>query len=189
MIMNHEQYQLAGIANRCLPPTPSLYSTPWKTDLESLYQSMYLDSLLQDQRAFSNPWSAFFSSIPFHKRKGGQVRFTNDQTIELEKKFGSQKYLSPNDRKKVAKKLQLSERQVKTWFQNRRAKWRRLRQDSKQASGLTANFINELENANVVCPQDNSEQVGQEMLMEDDNEPVDIGEDLTNTSDCEIDVE
>uniref|UniRef100_A0A3Q3GWC2 Hematopoietically-expressed homeobox protein hhex-like n=1 Tax=Labrus bergylta TaxID=56723 RepID=A0A3Q3GWC2_9LABR len=65
---------------------------------------------------------------PLHKRKGGQVRFSNDQTIELEKKFETQKYLSPPERKRLAKMLQLSERQVKTWFQNRRAKWRRLKQ-------------------------------------------------------------
>ncbi|KAF7247305.1 Hematopoietically-expressed homeobox protein HHEX [Varanus komodoensis] len=71
---------------------------------------------------------------PLHKRKGGQVRFSNDQTIELEKKFETQKYLSPPERKRLAKMLQLSERQVKTWFQNRRAKWRRLKQENPQAS-------------------------------------------------------
>jgi homeobox protein HEX len=38
-----------------------------------------------------------------HKRKGGQVRFSNDQTLELEKKFESQKYLSPPERKRLAK--------------------------------------------------------------------------------------
>lgn len=65
-----------------------------------------------DQQVYHNPWLALFSSIPFHKRKGGQVRFSNDQTIELERKFSLQKYLSPTERKKVAKKLQLSERQV-----------------------------------------------------------------------------
>ncbi|XP_013912925.1 PREDICTED: tRNA wybutosine-synthesizing protein 4 [Thamnophis sirtalis] len=48
---------------------------------------------------------------PLHKRKGGQVRFSNDQTIELEKKFETQKYLSPPERKRLAKVLQLSERQ------------------------------------------------------------------------------
>uniref|UniRef100_A0ACB8F956 Uncharacterized protein n=2 Tax=Sphaerodactylus townsendi TaxID=933632 RepID=A0ACB8F956_9SAUR len=71
---------------------------------------------------------------PLHKRKGGQVRFSNDQTLELEKKFETQKYLSPPERKRLAKMLQLSERQVKTWFQNRRAKWRRLKQENPQAS-------------------------------------------------------
>lgn len=77
-------------------------------------------------------WSPFIQR-PLHKRKGGQVRFSNDQTIELEKKFETQKYLSPPERKRLAKMLQLSERQVKTWFQNRRAKWRRLKQENPQA--------------------------------------------------------
>ncbi|XP_042363827.1 hematopoietically-expressed homeobox protein hhex [Plectropomus leopardus] len=76
-------------------------------------------------------WTPFIQR-PLHKRKGGQVRFSNDQTIELEKKFETQKYLSPPERKRLAKILQLSERQVKTWFQNRRAKWRRLKQENPQ---------------------------------------------------------
>lgn len=40
------------------------------------------------------------------------MRFSNDQTVELEKKFETQKYLSPPERKRLAKMLQLSERQV-----------------------------------------------------------------------------
>uniref|UniRef100_A0A8C6HZZ7 Hematopoietically-expressed homeobox protein HHEX n=1 Tax=Mus spicilegus TaxID=10103 RepID=A0A8C6HZZ7_MUSSI len=78
-------------------------------------------------------WSPFLQR-PLHKRKGGQVRFSNDQTVELEKKFETQKYLSPPERKRLAKMLQLSERQVKTWFQNRRAKWRRLKQENPQSN-------------------------------------------------------
>ncbi|XP_061666474.1 hematopoietically-expressed homeobox protein hhex [Syngnathoides biaculeatus] len=78
-------------------------------------------------------WSPFIQR-PLHKRKGGQVRFSNDQTVELEKKFESHKYLSPPERKRLAKMLQLSERQVKTWFQNRRAKWRRLKQENPQGA-------------------------------------------------------
>lgn len=73
-------------------------------------------------------WNHFVQR-PLHKRKGGQVRFSNDQTVELEKKFETQKYLSPPERKRLAKLLHLTERQVKTWFQNRRAKWRRLKQE------------------------------------------------------------
>lgn len=75
-------------------------------------------------------WSPFLQGRPLHKRKGGQVRFSNDQTVELEQKFEGHKYLSPPERKKLAKSLGLTERQVKTWFQNRRAKWRRLKQES-----------------------------------------------------------
>ncbi|XP_045468312.1 homeobox protein EMX2 [Harmonia axyridis] len=72
------------------------------------------------------------SSFSFHsnlniysKKKGGQVRFSLEQTEVLEQRFSSHKYLSPEDRKCLAKTLNLSDRQVKTWFQNRRAKWRR----------------------------------------------------------------
>ncbi|XP_069024659.1 hematopoietically-expressed homeobox protein hhex [Embiotoca jacksoni] len=92
----------------------------------------YAQALLRHD-ALGKPllWTPFIQR-PLHKRKGGQVRFSNDQTIELEKKFETQKYLSPPERKRLAKMLQLSERQVKTWFQNRRAKWRRLKQENPQ---------------------------------------------------------
>jgi len=56
-------------------------------------------------------WAPFVQR-PLHRRKGGQVRFSSDQTLELEKKFDDQKYLSPHDRKRLAKFLQLTERQV-----------------------------------------------------------------------------
>ncbi|KAK4883500.1 hypothetical protein RN001_006819 [Aquatica leii] len=71
-----------------------------------------------------------YESLPlmYHitsKRKGGQVRFTSIQTDALEKRFVSHKYLSPEDRRILADSLKLTDKQVKTWFQNRRAKWRR----------------------------------------------------------------
>ncbi|CAL8082337.1 unnamed protein product [Orchesella dallaii] len=59
------------------------------------------------------------------KRKGGQIRFNKSQTAQLEKSFVQQKYLNANDRKKLAQSLGLTDRQVKTWFQNRRAKLRK----------------------------------------------------------------
>lgn len=58
-------------------------------------------------------------------RKGGQIRFTPEQTIVLEKRFSTNKYIGPVERKRISKQIGLNERQVKTWFQNRRAKWRR----------------------------------------------------------------
>jgi hypothetical protein len=49
---------------------------------------------------------------PQQKRKGGQIRFTNEQTDALEQTFDSNKYLSNHERKKLAKALALTERQV-----------------------------------------------------------------------------
>ncbi|XP_041982945.1 homeobox protein OTX-like [Aricia agestis] len=59
------------------------------------------------------------------RRKGGQVRFSAAQTQALERRFSAAKYLSPDERRALAASLRLTDRQVKTWFQNRRAKWRR----------------------------------------------------------------
>uniref|UniRef100_T1GWX0 Homeobox domain-containing protein n=1 Tax=Megaselia scalaris TaxID=36166 RepID=T1GWX0_MEGSC len=70
-------------------------------------------------------YPAFYLPNFSTKRKGGQIRFTSQQTKNLETRFNSSKYLSPEERRNLAMQLKLSDRQVKTWFQNRRAKWRR----------------------------------------------------------------
>ncbi|CAH0730800.1 unnamed protein product, partial [Brenthis ino] len=67
------------------------------------------------------------------RRKGGQVRFSAAQTSALERRFRASKYLSPDERRMLAVSLRLSDRQVKTWFQNRRAKWRRTTPESADA--------------------------------------------------------
>lgn len=46
------------------------------------------------------------------------------QICELEKRFHRQKYLASAERAALAKSLKMTDAQVKTWFQNRRTKWR-----------------------------------------------------------------
>ncbi|XP_042877771.1 homeobox protein Hox-A4-like [Penaeus japonicus] len=65
------------------------------------------------------------AAVSRSRRRGGQVRFTGDQTRQLETWFAKHKYITPQLRKTIARDLSLHERQVKTWFQNRRAKWRK----------------------------------------------------------------
>ena len=60
-----------------------------------------------------------------------QVRFTSQQSKQLETAFLAHKYISNEQRRELANLLKLTERQIKTWFQNRRAKWRRIKLEEK----------------------------------------------------------
>ncbi|XP_053305920.1 homeobox protein XHOX-3-like [Spea bombifrons] len=60
-----------------------------------------------------------------------RTAFTCEQISTLEKTFKKHRYLGASERRKLATKLQLSEIQIKTWFQNRRMKYKREIQDSR----------------------------------------------------------
>ncbi|XP_021938441.1 homeobox protein B-H1-like, partial [Zootermopsis nevadensis] len=59
------------------------------------------------------------------KQRKARTAFTDHQLQTLEKSFERQKYLSVQDRMELAAKLSLTDTQVKTWYQNRRTKWKR----------------------------------------------------------------
>ncbi|GFW22488.1 transcription factor LBX1 [Trichonephila clavipes] len=66
------------------------------------------------------------------KKRKSRTAFTNHQIFELEKRFLYQKYLSPADRDEIAQSLGLTNAQVITWFQNRRAKLKRDMEELKK---------------------------------------------------------
>ncbi|KAF8570706.1 hypothetical protein P879_02122 [Paragonimus westermani] len=59
------------------------------------------------------------------KSRKARTAFTDQQLNELELSFDRQKYLAVQDRVELAARLGLSDMQVKTWYQNRRTKWKR----------------------------------------------------------------
>nr|KAG5689163.1 hypothetical protein BaRGS_007934 [Batillaria attramentaria] len=65
------------------------------------------------------------SFIKPKKCRRSRTVFTELQLMGLEKRFESQKYLSTPDRLELAESLGLSQIQVKTWYQNRRMKWKK----------------------------------------------------------------
>ena len=62
-----------------------------------------------------------------------RTAFTYEQLVALENKFKQTRYLSVCERLNLALSLNLTETQVKIWFQNRRTKWK------KQNPGLDIN--------------------------------------------------
>lgn len=66
------------------------------------------------------------SSMDANKKpRKARTAFSDLQLKALERQFDRQKYLTVQDRTDLAQRLGLTDTQVKTWYQNRRTKWKR----------------------------------------------------------------
>merc|ERR1711963_755217 len=70
--------------------------------------------------------------LPFRKPKRIRTAFSPNQLLKLEQAFEKNQYVVGQERKELAKNLNLSETQVKVWFQNRRTKNKREQQEQEQ---------------------------------------------------------
>ena len=65
--------------------------------------------------------------------KRARTIFTTEQLERMEREFHKQQYVVGHERMYLANTLNLTEAQVKVWFQNRRIKWRKQHMLSEQS--------------------------------------------------------
>ena len=90
--------------------------------------------------AGANPSSRAAMDSNARKQRKARTAFTDYQLQTLERSFEKQKYLSVQDRQELAAKLNLTDTQVKTWYQNRRTKWKRTTSVGLELLAESGNF-------------------------------------------------
>lgn len=78
--------------------------------------------------------AAGFLLHPFRKPKRIRTAFSPSQLLKLEHAFEKNHYVVGAERKQLAQSLSLTETQVKVWFQNRRTKHKRQKQEEEHST-------------------------------------------------------
>ncbi|CAM4858930.1 unnamed protein product [Rotaria socialis] len=101
------------------------YSSDNTNNIDNNSATLSMGFSIDDELCASSSCLTAINLRPNKKQRKPRTAFTDVQLNTLEKSFERQKYLSVQERLELANRLHLSDTQVKTWYQNRRTKWKR----------------------------------------------------------------
>ncbi|TRZ12302.1 hypothetical protein HGM15179_014810 [Zosterops borbonicus] len=119
-------YPLISVITRQPPALPQLLPAPGSSRALPAQPGLGATDLSPSEPQGSSESEAEQPPPCSKKPRRSRTIFTEIQLMGLEKKFQKQKYLSTPDRLDLAQSLGLTQLQVKTWYQNRRMKWKKM---------------------------------------------------------------
>ncbi|XP_034533158.1 homeobox protein HMX1 [Notolabrus celidotus] len=128
-------------SDRDSPPPAGRAEEHEEPEEEKGDESLTDDREEEDVRSscFSREDSCDTGDLKMARKKKTRTVFSRSQVFQLESTFDLKRYLSSSERAGLAATLQLTETQVKIWFQNRRNKWKRqIAADMEASSAITA---------------------------------------------------